>query len=316
MIITVTFNPSIDYVYFLEHFFVEGKHHRVENPVRVIGGKGINSARAMKGMGADVLALTTSGSTNGLLMEKMLEQEGLPTEFLRIEDETRVCMTFMTDQEQTELVEKGPAISDSVVEEMTNKIVQLCATHDVQVVTLNGSMVHHDANVYANLIETLRNQLPTTTRILADTSQPYLQALLERDVLPDFIKPNTKEISELIGRSISTKEEVVEVVTTSSLFNRIPFVLVSMGGDGAVAKIGNELYDVTIPKITIVNTTGSGDSTVAGVAYSITQQFDNETTLKYAMGCGMSNALHAEIGHVEKEEVEALVQQIHVTKLA
>ena len=41
MIITVTFNPSLDSIYTLSQFPIEGDHNRVPNPYRTVGGKAL-----------------------------------------------------------------------------------------------------------------------------------------------------------------------------------------------------------------------------------------------------------------------------------
>ena len=81
MIITVTFNPSLDSIYTLSQFPIEGDHNRVPNPYRTVGGKGINSARALFSLGADVLALTTIGGDNGQVVKSKLDTEQIPVHY-------------------------------------------------------------------------------------------------------------------------------------------------------------------------------------------------------------------------------------------
>lgn len=48
-------------------------------------------------------------------------------------------------------------------------------------------------------------------------------------------------------------------------------VLVSMGEKGAIAITKDNVYQLTVPNVTIVSTIGSGDSTVAGFYYGMMQ---------------------------------------------
>ena len=88
-----------------------------------------------------------------------------------------------------------------------------------------------------------------------------------------------------------------------------------MGADGAVARINNQIYSISIPSIKVINPTGSGDSTVAGVCYALERGFSNIDTLTFAMACGMSNALHEEVGRVQSDEVEELTNKIIVEEI-
>lgn len=91
--------------------------------------------------------------------------------------------------------------------------------------------------------------------------------------------------------------------------------MISCGEEGALCKVGEDFYDITIPRIEIVNTTGSGDASVGGFAHAVEQQFSLEDTFSYSMACGMSNAQHGEVGFINKEDVETFAKQIQVNKL-
>ena len=69
MILTVTANPTIDRVYFIEDFEI-GKLHRARRVARSAGGKGINVARVAKIMGREASAMGFVGgylSLDGML---------------------------------------------------------------------------------------------------------------------------------------------------------------------------------------------------------------------------------------------------------
>lgn len=316
MIITVTFNPSIDYIYFLDQFIKEGEHNRVGNPLRMVGGKGLNTARTLSLLKEEVLALAVVGGNNGNTLKNLFLQEKIPVVFFDNDAETRTSMTFMSKDTQTELVEKGPSISKAVIQNVENYLINICQEReDISCISFNGTLITDDTTIYAKLLSRLHKKLPTNIKLLMDLSEPLLTPVLQNSVVPYFIKPNIKELSDLVGQTISTKEDVISILKYHKNLKNIPFLLVSMGSQGAVAQINHILYDVKIPIINAINPTGSGDATVGGVCYSIQHQFSPEKTLKYAMACGMSNASHERVGFVEKQHVEKLVQQIEVIKI-
>ena len=63
-------------------------------------------------------------------------------------------------------------------------------------------------------------------------------------------------------------------------FAGIEWIVVSLGSQGAIAKHHDMFYRVTIPKIETINPVGSGDATIAGLAYGIQQKLDDISTLK------------------------------------
>ena len=316
MIITVTFNPSLDSIYTLSQFPIEGDHNRVPNPYRTVGGKGINSARALFSLGADVLALTTIGGDNGQVVKSKLDTEQIPVHYFPINGDTRVSMTLMANGIQTEIVEKGPNVETDIVLNVIEFIKHYSKTEeDLSCVSINGTINHCSNNIYCLLLDKLHEFLSPNTKILFDVSQPLLGEVLNNNNLPYFIKPNLKELSELLNISITKKEEVIDILSKTNLLSDIPFTLISMGADGAVARINNQIYNISIPSIKVINPTGSGDSTVAGVCYALERGFSNIDTLKFAMACGMSNALHEEVGRVQSYEVKELTNKVIVEEI-
>ena len=53
----------------------------------------------------------------------------------------------------------------------------------------------------------------------------------------------------------------------------VPWVVVTLGADGAIVKHGDNIYRAKAPKIEAVNPVGSGDSVVAGFAAGFARRF-------------------------------------------
>ena len=82
---------------------------------------------------------------------------------------------------------------------------------------------------------------------------------------PFLIKPNHHELGEIFGVELENREDVVpyaERLQEQGAQN----VLVSMGGKGAVLlDAEGNVHMLPVPKGTLVNAVGSGDSMVAGI---------------------------------------------------
>src|SRR5688572_33222436 len=89
MILTITPNPSIDYLFEAETLCWDDAN-RVEMPRRRAGGQGINLTRAARVLGGESVALAFFGGSAGHDLKAMLHDEGTPFIDVPIEADTRV----------------------------------------------------------------------------------------------------------------------------------------------------------------------------------------------------------------------------------
>ena len=75
-----------------------------------------------------------------------------------------------------------------------------------------------------------------------------------------------------------------------------------MGKDGLLAYHQGSVYRVHAAQISCVNATGSGDSTIAGFAYALSQNMSAPDVLRYGAACGTLNALEAQTGHIDMDK--------------
>lgn len=314
MILTVTLNPSMDYIYHKEHFNI-GAHNRFENPSKMPAGKGINCARATTYLGGDVLALSVTGGMNGRMIRELLKNENFKNEFIEINEESRNAITIMHDGGlQTEIVEAGPFIDDATKEIIFTKIFNLIDQNAINIITINGSVNTDDEYFYLNLLKQLRNEYGASKKILMDLSGIQLEHVINSsEVSPNFMKPNIEEFSELVGKKLTNKKEVHAALL--DINTNIDLLLVSCGSDGAVAKFRDAYYDISIPKVTVINPTGSGDSTVGGAAYALDKGMDIVNILKYAIASGTANAMETGVGVVNPDNLNKLMDQIHIVAI-
>ncbi|MDK6371099.1 1-phosphofructokinase family hexose kinase [Aerococcus urinae] len=314
MILTLTLNPSMDYLYYKDTFKL-GLHNKFDNPVKMPGGKGINCARAIACLNNDVVALTVLGGSNGQLILNDLKKEKFKLEYIEIENESRNAITVMHDNGvQTEIVEKGPVINDDEVEQVIKRMLELIAKNNIDVVCLNGSANTSSQNLYDHIIRILRDKFENKIKIIADFSEDNLRnCVSNQSYFPDFIKPNELEFEQLTGEKINNKRDII--MELDKLETLIPFVLVSYGAQGGVARIHNHIYDIEVPRIEVVNPTGSGDSTVAAVACAFNQKKDDREVLKMAMTGGLANALEKGVGVINDETFKHFYEKIKIKKV-
>ena len=309
MILTVTMNPSIDISYPLETLHLDTVN-RVDKVSKTAGGKGLNVTRVLAEIGDPVSATGLIGGSTGQFILDHLDQE-IGKEFFEIQGETRNCIAILHEGQQTEILEKGPSVSEEEGQAFLDHYETLLP--DVAVVAISGSLpAGLPLDYYSQLVERAKK---AGKPVVLDCSGASLEKALVAPVQPTVIKPNNEELSQLLGYEVTTDLDQLKEVLQSDLFKGIEWVIVSLGADGAFAKHGDVFYKVDIPKIEVVNPVGSGDSTVAGIASSLYHQEDDQALLTKANVLGMLNAQEATTGHINIHRYDDLYQQINVKEV-
>lgn len=310
MILTVTLNPSIDISYPLDELTLDTVN-RVSEVKKTAGGKGLNVTRVLSEIGDNVTATGFIGGKLGDFLTSRLDQNGIQHRFFPIHGETRNCIAILHEGLQTEVLEAGPMIDRDEADGFLNHFRYLCPSYEV--ITISGSLpAGLESDYYQKVIGLANSQ---GKKVVLDCSGKALEAVLTGDDKPFVIKPNTEELSQLVGREVSDDVEELKEILQDDLFAGIDWVVVSLGSKGAFAKHGDHYYRVTIPKIDVVNPVGSGDSTVAGIASAIIHNLSDKDFLRHVNALGMLNAQEKVTGHVNMTNYENLFNQIQVEEV-
>src|SRR3954447_6255934 len=202
MIITVTLNAAIDKTLSVPNFRL-GRRHRTVEQRTMAGGKGVNVARTLKTLGQPVIATGFAGGPTGTRIVEQLTEESILCDFVRIREESRTNLSVLdpTTGEQTEINERGPAVSAKELELFRDKLLYLA--RGASVVVFAGSLppgVEPDA--YASLVRDPRKQGVLT---IVDTDGEPLRLAMRAE--PDVISPNVLEAEELVGHEFNDDED-------------------------------------------------------------------------------------------------------------
>ncbi|HHT05762.1 MAG TPA: 1-phosphofructokinase [Hydrogenispora sp.] len=309
---TVTPNPAIDKTYWLEGL-QPGRQNRVSR-VRVDpGGKGINIARILKGYGLEVAALGFFGGIMGRELLNMLEKEGVQTAPVFVDEDTRTNTKIMdpTSGAETEINEPGPYVG----EREQSLIEQHLADYALQsgYTVFSGSLPQGcPSEFYRRLIATAHQH---GCKTILDTSGPALKEGIK--AAPYLIKPNHHELSELIGREITTPATAVEAAAHLAAAYRIAVVVVSLGPLGAVMTSSEGAFHAIPPKVKPENTIGAGDSLVAGIIYGMVTDQPLAECLRLGVASGTLAVTNqgTSVAKPQIEEVLALEKQVELKRL-
>ncbi|SEH44664.1 MULTISPECIES: 1-phosphofructokinase family hexose kinase [Atopobiaceae] len=310
MVLTITLNTSIDKAYCLTEPIADGTVMRVKECINVAGGKGLNASRAISTCGEDVIATGFCGGNNGRLLCELLAQDGISESFVHVKNETRCCVNVLDpDGRSTEFLEPGREVTPDEVGAFLRRIDELLK--DADVVTINGSVPKGlPTDTYATLVERIKQ---TSVPVILDTSGELLREGIR--ACPTMVKPNTDEIGQLLGRCVSSLDEVARAA--SDLHEQgIQKVVVSLGGDGALMACDEGVFRGIAPAIEVVNPVGAGDTMVGAFAVGIARGMAPDAQLAYAMSCASANCLSPSTGHFDMGVARDLLSRTTVEKIA
>lgn len=311
-VLTVTLNASIDISYHMDELRIDTTN-RVTQVSKTAGGKGLNVTRVGHQLGLDITASGIVGGTSGLFIKQQLDRLHIPHQFLDSGVESRFCIAMITKDAQTEVLESGIALNETVQEQFVTFYDTLIKDYDI--IAISGSIPPGlSVTMYQDLIDIAKRQ---NKFVILDVNGATLATILKQStaIKPDLIKPNEEEIAELTGNPGHLSIQSLQNALNQPIFNQLPNVLVTLGKDGALLKHQSQFYQVNIPSINAVNAVGSGDSSIAGFCSGLAQSEDIQNATKRAMAAGMANAMQYETGKIDMHDFETLLSQITIQPL-
>jgi tagatose 6-phosphate kinase len=249
------------------------------------------------------------GGHTGAAIAEDLAEAGIPHRLVAIAGESRrtVAIQLHDSTDLTELLEPGPVISPSEWEAFVQEFSTAVTT--AQVVVLSGSIppgVPDDA--YALLIRAARAAGVAT---ILDSSGAALAAGLAAG--PDIVKPNRDELQSLLTEPLRDGVAAVAAAahTVRARFGDVS-VVVSLGADGLVAAVDDDLTLEGRAPIITGNHVGAGDAAVAGLAEATAQGADWAARLRLAATLGAAAVAHPVAGGYDAATANSISSDVVV----
>jgi len=309
MILTVTLNAAIDRTVAVPSFRL-GHRHRAVEARTLAGGKGINVARALKLLGRPVIATGFAGGPTGGRLLEQLREEAVLTDFTRIAAETRINLAVVdpTSGEQTEINERGPAVSPEEVEAFVARLRYLAG--GAKLCVLAGTLPPGAGDdLYARLVKELG------VPVVLDAEGEAMRAGLRAGAA--IVTPNEREAEELVGQEFADRDDLVHGL--AELVRQGAAEAAITRADGCVAAVGEgserRILEVRTEPLEAVSSVGSGDAFLAGYLAARYDGGTAEECLAYAVASGAESTQHFGAGTVDRNQVERLLGEVHVQDL-
>jgi 6-phosphofructokinase 2 len=309
-IVTLTINPALD-VSTSVNKMVPFTKMRCAPAHRDPGGGGINVARVLKRLGIVTTASYPAGGATGKLLATLLECEGVPSIVIPMANDTREDITIFdeTTREQFRLVFPGAPLSDIESQECLAAIARV--TPRPAFIIASGSLpagVSHD--FYGRVAQASK----THSKVIVDTSGPFLKAALEAGVY--LIKPNLREFQELVGITSTDEATLVEAGRCLLDRYRIEAIALSMGPDGALLVTRDRALRANGLPVEAVSVSGAGDSFLAAMVWSLVNGNSLEIALRYGIAGGSAALLNPGTELCRPEDIHRLASEVIVTAIA
>lgn len=290
MILSVTLNPSVDHALFVDDLKI-GDTNRVRRTERDAGGKGVNLSRVVAELGAKTMATGFLGGGPGQYVRSVLDRQGVSHCFVDVDGDTRINFSVEdgSDRPPTTFNELGPSVTAAQLNELLDRIAGLADR--LRWIAVGGSLPPDvPLDIFGKVIE-LAHRHGVKVALDAD-GEPLKHGLAAG---PDFIKPNAKEASRVLGRPVESPEDAVSAA--SLLYEEIEaksadpkIVVVSLGVEGAAMQCATGRFRGISPRVKARSTIGSGDSLIAGMLWATEQGHDPREALRWGLACGAATA--------------------------
>jgi 1-phosphofructokinase family hexose kinase len=316
MICTVTLNPCIDLLLFLQGMKIHDTN-RVQRMEKDAGGKGVNVSRVAAELGTASTATGFLGGGAGAYVEKTLEDQGVVCRFVWIDEETRINVSVEdgTGEPPTTFNAQGPRHTGEHWEELLS--ITRATAKRANWLCLGGSLPPSTPReAWRTLCQIGREE---GAKVALDADGEVMKLGMEAG--PDLIKPNLKEAERLLGRALAGTAEAVPA--SHELRQRLvdagssdPIVILSMGAQGAILCSSQGTWMAHPAPVEVKSTIGSGDSLIGGFLSGLERGWTLAEAIALGSASGAATAATdgTEIGR--KSVIESLLPLAKVEPLA
>lgn len=318
MIVTVTLNPAVDKVYWVDSLKIcritqEEFLTRAKRSSTSAGGKGLNMSRFLSAFGMDNVAMGFVGGNTGHVVVRYLQNKGVTTNFVWTHDETRVNVVILEegrDHSPNLINERGPQITEPELERFMRRYRRMVKR--ASWVVLAGSLPPGiDPGIYAELATIARDSGAKV--VISAGGEALTRALV---ACPTIVKPDTREHMLLEGKQLTSVDAIIEagknVVACGA-----EMVIISHHVTGDIAITGDAVWEIktTVPTSLFKNLVGADDAFLAGILYKLAQEASVEESLRFGLAAGIASAESEKKICEDRARVEAEMEKVTVERI-
>ena len=304
-IVTLTMNPALDKSAEVGRVVPEDKL-RCQSPRFDAGGGGVNVARAVTEMGGEATALFLAGGWSGDRLVSLLEEEGVPTNRIPIQQDTRENLVIFETEtsQQFRFGMPGPELDHDEGERVLEAVEALDPAPEFLVVT--GSLPPGISDdYYGRVVKAARQR---GSKVIVDAHGESLRQALSAH--PFLIKPNLRELGQLAGRKMASDEQIEAAARKLVDDGSCEICMVSMGAGGALWVSSEGTQRLLAPTVKIRSKVGAGDCTVAGIVLAFSRGWSERQALDLGVAAGAAAVMTPGTQLCRREDAERLYAEL------
>lgn len=305
--VTFTPNPALDLSTSVERL-VEAHKLRCGAVLRHPGGGGINVARVLHRLGAEVRALYPAGGPTGERLHQLLSEEGVPDQPWTIEDETRENFTVheRSTGREYRFVLPGPMLGPHDWQAGLLHLQQ-CTPMPRWIISSGSLPPGVDTDGHAQVARLARKM---GARMVVDSSGEALSSALTQGVW--LFKPSLRELQELSAAALPTPALQKEAARLLIAAGKTHMVALSLGSEGAMLVTADQCLHARALPAKAEGSVGAGDSFLAGLLWALDAGTGLKEALATAVAAGTAAVMATGTTLSQREEVMYLRQKVQV----
>lgn len=303
MIYTVTMNPALEFVSEVSDFGFD-KNNISDFDLMLPAGKGINVSRVLKQLGLPTVATGFAGGFTGEFVEDWLRREDIKSEFIRIDDNTRINIKI-TGSSKTVIESKGPSISHQELQELLYYLSRV----------KEGDTVFLSTAFPKNITETVIERMiaickANKAQFVLDIDEYYLERFANEGSLLEKI--SVKCMEHLFKTKIDSESDLLkwknEIFDLNSKFVIVPFI------DNKVYLFQkNSIYAFDIEQLLNQKRDFVIDSIIAGFIATFIRTSDYEKSFEMANACALASLKTKDLP--KKFQIDDCFKDINIIKI-
>lgn len=303
MIYTVTMNPALEFVSEVSDFEFD-KNNISDFDLMLPAGKGINVSRVLKQLGLPTVATGFAGGFTGEFVEDWLRREDIKSEFIRIDDNTRINIKI-TGASKTVIESKGPSISHQELQELLYYLSRV----------KEGDTVFLSTAFPKNITETVIERMiaickANKAQFVLDIDEYYLERFANEGSLLEKI--SVKCLEHLFKTKIDSESDLLkwknEIFDLNSKFVIVPSI------DNKVYLFQkNSIYAFDIEQLLNQKRDFVIDSIIAGFIATFIRTSDYEKSFEMANACALASLKTKDLP--KKFQIDDCFKDINIIKI-
>jgi len=310
MINTLTLNPAIDSLLFIDRF-ERTVTARVREKAEALGGKGVHISVNLSLLGEANQAFGVLFGDTGKHIENLLTGMGVKTRFVFGEGhDSRTNYVIIEETgESTIIADRGVDLTEEDIGSAISVLREHTADGDILVLSGDASNVA-DPYIYNRFIKALSDK---DVRVFVDASGRALAGALE--AAPFLVKPNRDELEGVTDIEIKNDEDALRAIGALDRYG-IRNIALSLGAEGSIVKFADGgILRAVPPGVAVRNTTGCGDAFLSGLIAGFARGYDAERTLRTATAISAATAADPFTVGFDTEYADSLTEQVTIEKL-